>query len=378
MGHSEQLRHTLAVLVAATLVVSAATAVETFDLGFREGMAPLRAEDWRSAESCGECHTEQYASWSQSRHRVAHSNDIYVAGLMAEPQRFCVNCHSPFPQQGAEVLANLDWYRSHDPRTGLSRMNRTRAPEPHSSEGITCAACHVRSGEVLSAFVSGAAPHKSREVAAIGTGELCGSCHQFRMPHNADGTLTFTETPMQDTFAEYTAWRDQGGAKTCQDCHMPGGDHVFRGAHDREWLRQSVTVSVDRRQTDTAFTIRSVGVGHGLPSGDLFRRLTLQVSRGGAFETVHTMGHAWKVSIDPSTGSSVKERVGNTSLQPGEPRVVTVPSSTELRWRLVYHYGSATDEQRSLVPLEELLFTVLEGTAGAPTHADTPEDNRVP
>ncbi len=345
--------------------VALAVAAEPFDFGFTEGLAPIAlgegADKARDPERCGVCHQAQLADWKGSRHRVAHSNAIYQAGLMAEPKAFCVYCHSPLEGQADEVIANLDWYASQDPRTHGRAAPAALQPEPQAQHGISCAVCHFRDGEVLSASVSGNAPHASREAALMASGDFCAGCHQFRMPAFHDGELTLTDTPMQSTWSEWVAWTQAGGTSTCQDCHMPEGRHLFRGAHDQAWLRDSVKVKVARRGDEARFRVSSVGVGHSLPSGDLFRNMTLEVHGAEDWRVVARFGRDFEVTADEATGEVTKQLVGDTSLQPGETREIRAPASKGDRWRLRYHYGSDVDEQRGLLDVESIVIVLAEG-----------------
>lgn len=295
------------------------------------------------AASCGECHAEQYADWSASRHASAHSNTIYQAGLAAEPQAFCVRCHSPLEEQGAEVLANLDWYRAVGPHADPGPPPAF-APEDFSHEGVTCAVCHLRSGTVLTPTETSAL-HPTRQ-APLRDPEFCATCHEF--PFVAQGKY-LTSALMQSTYSEWKAW---GGAETCQDCHMPEGRHLFRGAHYVEWLRQSVRVRAEGR----SYTVESVGVGHSLPSGDLFRHMTLEVERAGEWQVVDWIGRTFRTVREGGLLTRVLDE--DTSLKPGVPRTVRGPAG---RWRLVYHYGSAVDEARGLVAPEDLTVVLAEG-----------------
>ncbi len=103
-----------------------------------------------------------------------------------------------------------------------------------------------------------------------------------------NGALTLTEVPMQSTFTE---WQQSGVTETCQDCHMPGGRHTFRGVYDLDWLRSSVVVE----ETSGLLHIRSEGVGHHFPSGDLFRHLTVEARPDDAWVVLHTIGRQFEV-----------------------------------------------------------------------------------
>lgn len=340
---------------AALLLILAlpATAGPGFDLGFSEGERPLDiGRAFRSAEACADCHEREAEDWAASRHRAAHSNAIYQAGLVDEPSAFCVNCHSPLPGQVDEVLANLGWYFWRNPRS-RSGEEPARRPEPRADEGVNCAACHVRDGVILGTGEGLGAPHEVRTVPELASPTLCASCHEFRMPQFEAGGWHLTDQPMQATFSEWQAW---GGERTCQDCHMPGGRHTFRGAHDLDFLRDSVGVRVDGDHLE----VRSVGVGHHLPTGDLFRNLTVEVRGAEGWRTVHRIGRTFSWEHDPATLAQRKVLAEDTSLRPGEVRRLPVPADARA-WRIRFHYGAEHDEHRGLVPLDALIVTLREG-----------------
>ncbi|MEQ1506696.1 MAG: hypothetical protein ABMB14_30995, partial [Myxococcota bacterium] len=150
--------------------------------------------------------------------------------------------------------------------------------------------------------------------------------------------------------------RAAGGEGTGASCHLPGGDHTVRGTADRAWLRASVAIDVARDGAGARFTVRSVGVGHALPSGDLFRRLTLDVDRGEGFVTAATFGRSFALD------GEVKVQRADTSLQPGEPRQVTVDAVPPgARWRLRWHDGAVHDEQRGWVDPETIVADLATG-----------------
>lgn len=328
---------------------------------WRPGLEPLDLGETPSAAACGACHEAEHAAWTASRHRAAWTNDLMLAGYAAERLDFCVHCHAPSPEAAAEIAENLAFYRSLDPRTGVRPGSVPRQPEPHAAEGITCATCHLRAGEVLTAAET-FAPHPTRATPALRDGAFCLPCHDFGMPNTVDGQTLITSTAMQATGAEWRAWRAAGGAQTCQDCHMPGGDHRVRGASDRAFLRASVEVVAERTAEGVRFRLRSVGVGHSMPTGDLFRNLTLEVAHGdGPFATVHRVGHTFEVD-PPTVPEPQKRRTADTTLQPGEVRVVDVPAPEAIHWRLRWHDGSPHDEVRGLVPLDAIVVTLWEGS----------------
>lgn len=330
------------------------------DWGFNGGTAPLDLGQAPRASTCGACHTTQFEQWSQSNHKRSWHNDLMLVGYAAEPLDFCVHCHTPKPQQKAEILANKDFYRSLDPRSGIPIGSVQRRPEPHASDGVDCAACHWRHGEILAPTRSWAAPHRVRPATEFATGEVCAGCHDFNVPGTVDGHFSLTDVPMQSTTAEWRAWTAGGGDRSCADCHMPNGSHDVLGAHDREFLRQAWKVEVRRDGDVVRFRVESVGVGHNLPTGDLFRHATLEINHGQAWAEIARFGRVFQTTLD-GAGVPQKRLVGDTSLIPGQPRSLSVQSADGARWRLRWHDASPTDEIRGLLPLHEITVDLYQG-----------------
>ena len=330
-------------------------AVPSFDWGFRRGLEPLPVQGAPGPDRCGRCHAE-VDDWKGSRHHSAWSNDIFQAGYILEPQAFCVNCHAPLPEQGDEIEVNHPWYLAMHPESKAPLP--AKQPERKADQGIHCSVCHWREGEVLAPKRSGKAPHPVREAPEMSDPAFCKSCHEFPMPAFHGGEIRVTETPMQSTWTEWAAYAAANGKGTCQSCHMPDGKHTFKGGHDIDLLRASVQVDVAVNGEEAVFTLRSVGVGHHFPTGDLFRNLQLQVKENGEWMTLRRFGREFELT--PEGTEIVKRLVQETSLVPGVPQEVPAPRG--LPWRLDYHYGAPLDEVAGLVPYDRLVVTLLEGT----------------
>ena len=213
------------------------------DFGFSSGVRPLdvgaAAGDVRAA-SCAECHEAETAAWARSRHRVSVTNEIFRAGLAAETEARCVRCHAPLPEQVREVAKTI-------------RSGAELAAAAVAREGVSCAVCHVRDGEA----------HGN---AALSSDALCGACHQFAFHEKRAGELVLVDELIQTTYGEWQRYAARGGKGTCRSCHMPDGSHDVRGAHDAELLGRSLVVGAEVG----AVVVESRGVGHDLPSGDVF------------------------------------------------------------------------------------------------------------
>lgn len=355
------------VAAALLLLVWPVEADAPFSLGFRPGVEPLVIGDdpgfFTSARVCGQCHAEVYDDWAASGHASAWTSPLFQAGYLAEPQAFCVYCHTPLAAQSAEALQNLPWVRAaqRGARSTLPRALPDPVPETRASEGVTCVTCHLRDGVVLTPGPVEGAAHPTRAEPALTDGALCRDCHEFAMPAFIDGQLHWTEEKMQSTYTEWRDWRAAGGAEGCTDCHMPGGRHLFHGASDRERLAASVTLDARQDGDRLTFTVASRGVGHSLPSGDLFRHLSLEVERRGAWEELATFGRSFELFDDPALGGIRKRLASDSSLQPGVPVTLSTPAAGVAAWRLRYHDGSPTDERRGLLPLDEITAVLAQG-----------------
>ena len=217
-----------------------------------------------SSRACGACHRDEYASWAGSRHAQAFTNPLFAASFGRKPQAWCVHCHAPLPEQ--------------------LRLVRAKAPLEGSlvAEGVSCAACHVRGGEVLSAHEPSPAAlsaHPVRREPALGTEQACEGCHQFNVPVFGERPFRYSHTPMQDTLTEWRASSAAARGVSCQDCHMPQGGHAFPGAHTPGWVAESLSVSFKRQGERLVAEVRARDAGHRVPTGDPFRRLRLRLCR---------------------------------------------------------------------------------------------------
>ena len=350
----------------AVLVVGVAWATDPF--GFSTGEHPVDLDTtsdepvWTDASECADCHQEAAEQWSASRHSVAWTNDLMQAGFVAEARLFCVYCHAPSTAQVAEVTANMATYRALSPTAPPhGAAPGALLPEPKAEEGISCVVCHLRNGEVLSANPPDPeSPHPIRTDPTFGTEAACVTCHQFPAPSFVDGRTIPSDQPMQATVAEWEAWRaETGHREDCTDCHMPDGDHRMPGVHDHEQLRSAIRAKVRGRGANRVLRIEAVDVGHAVPTGDLFRRLTVEVRRADTdWTTIEVLGR--RFIVDDSGPVPIKRQVADTRPRPEHP--IDVPLSDPLLSgiRVRIHLGGTHDEMRGLVPIEALVFTVWE------------------
>ncbi len=282
----------------------------------------LAANPLSSAE-CGACHTEAFETWSRSRHAASATNATYRASHALEPMPWCDSCHAP---QGVD-------------------------------EGISCAACHVREGLVLSTRApspDGERAHAMRQDVALGGSGLCAGCHQFNFPTSRTEPVRFSSHPMQNTFVE---WQATGTVRPCQACHA---SHDPQGPHDVTALRASLRAVARRERDEVSIALEPVGVAHRFPTGDPFRRLELSlcrdvdctgvVARRELEREVQATSDGWRLARDltlPPTGLTV-------SLKAPGARFV----------RVSYRYAARSSEAAlEADERETILFTqpILEG-----------------
>ncbi|WP_224249345.1 hypothetical protein [Hyalangium gracile] len=345
------------VLLAALLATGAgAEPPSAWDFG--HFMEPVRVPGV-SAETCEPCHTEVYEAWSQSRHRRSLDNRVFLDGFAAEPHPRCVYCHAPLEEQ---ARAALRW------RAALIR-ERTLASVPAASlahEGITCSTCHVRQGVVLTANPRPPeADHPLRSEPRLAEPSFCASCHEFLGHEVVDGKSRLTDEKMQTTWSEWRAWTARGGKGTCQDCHMPGKSHAFRGAYDLAFLRGALSLRLESTGGRLVAVVESQGVGHAFPTGDVFRHLQLWADE----RSVARFGQTFELQA-LEDGTFQVRRTGNTALQPFVPARVPLPAGTR-RVRVTYHYAEERHARRGTVPRNELVVELAarDVSGGAPRNS---------
>jgi mono/diheme cytochrome c family protein len=213
-------------------------------------LGPVQAS--LSSRQCGRCHAKQLREWTGTIHASAAS-----PGLMAQVRRFdkpsevtsCLRCHSPL----AEQQLNSDIFDS-----------------DLQSEGLTCAACHVRDN--VRHGPHDRAPsllplpgYPLRELAVYERADFCVGCHQL------PGRLAVAGRPLLDTYREWLLGPYMKRGIQCQHCHMPNREHTWKGVHDAETFRQGIAVAATAtRRADGILSVHArvgnVGAGHYLPT----------------------------------------------------------------------------------------------------------------
>ena len=254
--------------------------------------------------SCGTCHKAQYDDWRGSLHaRTMGPGVLGQLVSMSDGERHeCQRCHAPLDEQA-------------DPRS------------PLFSQGLICAACHVRGGRVFGparrdgsspAPNSGAAHGGGTASSAFEDSRFCAICHQFEPDGYAlNGKL------LENTYEEWKASVHAREGRNCQSCHMPGRRHLWRGIHDPAMTRAAIAVRMERilagaGEIQASWRLGNVGAGHYFPTYVTPRVIVAiwQEAADGRMlpGTLREQLIARQVTLD------LGEELSDTRLAPGEER----------------------------------------------------------
>ncbi|MFQ5912084.1 MAG: multiheme c-type cytochrome [Nitrospinota bacterium] len=255
-----------------------------------KGYSPLEAS--LDPESCGVCHPVQHQDWKTSLHAKAMGPGIVgqlVDMFRASPADAlnCTTCHAPLAEQQPVRI----------PPSGAAGKNPAFA-EGLDKKGLVCAACHVRNhqrfGPPKAGEPLGPSPEKAphggvTRTVAFERSEFCRECHQHPPSAAINGK------PIENTYVE---WKEGPYSKMgvqCQDCHMPGRRHLWRGIHDKEMTARAVALGVQVARGKKAapgrvvakIELTNTGAGHMFPTymiPAVFLKAELQDKDGKAVE----------------------------------------------------------------------------------------------
>ncbi|MBI5588674.1 MAG: hypothetical protein HY889_09970 [Deltaproteobacteria bacterium] len=219
-------------------------------------------------ERCAKCHQGQYEDWRGALHSKSVGPGLLTQlHPKADPQTAvsCYYCHAPLALQN-EVIVDES---GSGEKTYLSNSSYD---EKLKLSGVSCAACHVREGNVFGPlspnhgdFKTGVkADHASVQKEFFEKAEFCAACHQLDEGYDLNGKLIVNT---------YMEWKESEYGKNriaCQSCHMPGRRHLFRGIHDPDMVKSGVTFDVESNaaadRVSAKLRITNSGVGHYFPT----------------------------------------------------------------------------------------------------------------
>lgn len=268
-------------------------------------------------EDCRSCHPRKFEQWEESLHSQTMGPGIWWQFRVKSPGEVkgCMRCHAPLAEQKALVAQNLNW------ETAPPEPPPDFIPDDLHRQGLACAACHVRNHRRFGppaedSLPTDRAPHGGFKAEdAFRDSQFCAECHQF--PEDGptlDGELR------QNTHEEWRASEYAERGVSCQDCHMPQGDHTWRGVHDPGMVREAVTMGLESAPTGgdrirVRGRVANTGAGHKLPTyttPKLTARLLLVGPEGRVDRVVDTADIAWRADVKMS------REIYDTRLDPGE------------------------------------------------------------
>ncbi len=258
------------------------------------------------AETCRDCHSDQHAEWAESRHGLAWTNGIFQREYQAQPRAWCVNCHAPLTVQQAGLAGDARFARLAD-------------------QGVSCAACHVRGGTLVSKRKAEGSPHATVVEESFGSPAMCADCHQFTFPVMEPRTgeaLRMTAHPMQTTVSDFLAGPYASAADGCLTCHGTAAGHGFPGGHDPDMLRRAIAASWCRAEDAVVMEVGNVGAGHRVPTGDIHRHLVARFWRSSAPESTFEAFFGRRYEPAPDGGKRI---TWDSTLAPGQKRRFAVP-----------------------------------------------------
>ena len=234
-------------------------------------------------EECGSCHKEQYRTWKDSLHSKAVGPGLLGQLKPDKDPQFaasCYFCHAPMEEQ-AEMIENKSGVRSQE--SGEKEPFYIKNPSFDNKlklSGVSCSVCHLREGKVYgppkrqgqgpapAGFKRGSGVRSKKEKSHnsfiekdfFEKAEFCAACHQLDEGYEINGKV-LTNT--------YMEWKESIYSKnniTCQNCHMPGRQHLFRGIHDPEMVKRGITINAVREGSNARLVITNTGVGHFFPT----------------------------------------------------------------------------------------------------------------
>ncbi len=257
---------------------------------------------------CEGCHSDIAKEWRSSLHRAAFTNDAFQHALARDPVPFCRGCHAP-------------------------EANAWSPEAARAALGVGCVSCHVLDRAPLAVPGSRAAPHPLAREAVFASPAACAGCHEFEFP---DRHRRVTPLLMQSTLSEHA--KSPHAAKRCASCHMPivsgHRSHAFVASRDAAAIRAAVRIDAVRAGDGVTITLTaSDTLGHAFPTGDLFRRVTVETIVDGAKHVVHFARHF--ASREELKGHPVRVQIADDRVAPGAPRSVEVFGKT-VRYRVLY------------------------------------------
>ncbi|MBI4791732.1 MAG: hypothetical protein HY789_03130 [Deltaproteobacteria bacterium] len=220
-----------------------------------------------AVETCGECHDKIHGEWLASAHAHSVANSVGILRTFIEERlqngkevdrsqlMRCMECHAPHLAHASESLIREVVRLVLAAAGGRDETAREEAKRSLDRLNINCIVCHnivailekdlhgPPEQEVYYGPAGKASPaHGTERTTALGSYLFCGQCHRVHTP--PDGEIIFCSS-LYESYQD--AYRGQGGAETCQDCHIRKGQrgHRMPGGSDPDLLREGIDLAVE-------------------------------------------------------------------------------------------------------------------------------------
>jgi len=237
-----------------------------------------------SAEECSLCHDEIAREWQTTIHSNAWKDPYFRTDFKFDgSMQVCLNCHTPLENQQENLVLGFRDSEKLDP---IVKPNPNFSPAL-KNEGVTCAVCHIKDGEIVGPkdIQTNAHPVRKDKRFTDGSG-ICRRCHWIM----GDRWDVFLKLPPCGNFAEI----EETGIKIdCVKCHMPkvtrpmvaGGEdraghrHLWRGGHDPGFVKAALKINLNEKSAGPGpskkyiMALTNTGTEHRLPTGTPDRHL---------------------------------------------------------------------------------------------------------
>ncbi|PJZ67725.1 cytochrome C554 and C-prime [Leptospira wolffii] len=297
----------------------------------RHWVFPLESQGSLSFEAdsatCGSCHPKQFGSWKAALHSRAVGPGFLwqLPRIGKHGSENCWNCHSPNPETKSAWLVRLGWDA---PKHGAWKSGT-------EGQGIQCAACHLRQGKIYgppsvgtsaSVFEKSNVFHgKFEERKEFDQSEFCKPCHQ-----SLEKGRKIRDKPLMDVYGQWarSSFREKG--TTCQSCHMPGREHLWKGISDKETVLTGVKTELKVLPEGLGVRIlaelKNEFIGHEFPAYSV-PKVYLEIwseSEDGKAKKLSEYSIGWMLDLE------LENEIFDTRLKPGESaRLETILSESE-------------------------------------------------
>lgn len=233
---------------------------------------------------CGKCHPVQYKKWKVSLHSRSVSpgllaqtgSDLKSVMKNTEFAFSCYFCHAPALEQSEVIQRNLlsGNKQKEDIQDNKNKNRIVKNPlfdKMFKFSGVSCAVCHLREGRVFGPPIrsegydinlkQGKNYHNFIVTSDFfEQSEFCAACHQLDTGYKLNGKV------LVNTYREWKESIYGENNITCQNCHMPGREHLFRGIHDPEMVMKGIEINAEWNGKKAEIKITNSGTGHYFPT----------------------------------------------------------------------------------------------------------------